>query len=245
MSKRKILHELIGFGLIAAFILTSCQAATTPVVPASTLPAPTATVNPTMPAATATVAPTATEPPTVTTAPAATNTVPPTAQTIAQVIPAINAYCRKGPGTGYFVITYLQKGTAYNVIGQNGLNTWWLVQASPTINCWMGDPDASQQGPVDQAPAVLVPPLPGTPSTFNSSFECASILRVTLHWSPVDNATGYSIYQNGSLLVSVPAGVTSYVESDAPKDVDLLFRLQAFNEYGKSGSISTTVEACD
>ena len=256
MIERKILFGLIGFSLVVVFILTSCQSAVTPVAPAGKLPASAAPVNPTVPPVTDTVAPaptdtaapTATETPaaTATTAPAATNTVPPTIQTVAQVIPAINAYCRKGPGTGYFALTFLQKGTAYNVVGRNDLNTWWLVQASATIKCWMGDPNASQQGPVTQAPAVLVPPLPVTPSTFDRSFICSTTnLNVSLQWTPVDNSVGYSIYRNGSLLVSVAAGVTSYDDIDAPRQVDLSYELQAFNDYGSSASISTNVAACD
>ena len=79
------------------------------------------------------------------------------------MIPSINAYCRKGPGTDYYEITYLQQGTAYNVVGRNSLNTWWLVQAPGNVTCWMGDPGATQQGPVDQAAIALVPAFTGDP----------------------------------------------------------------------------------
>ncbi len=257
MSKRKILFELIGINLVAVLILTSCQSATTVVAPTATLLAPAAPANQTMPIATATSAPVATNTPaatatntpaaTATTAPAATNTIPPTAQPGAQVIPTMNAYCRKGPGTGYFEITFLQKGTAYNVIGRNGLNTWWLVQTSGNSNCWMGDPNASKQGPVDQAPVVLVPPLPLTPSTFVYTRTCDPTLhtmKVSLEWTTVDNVTGYQIYRNGERLVAVGVGVTSY-EDNAPGGADLVYELEAFNDYGASASISTDVAACD
>lgn len=251
MKTRKNPFTLIGVSLVAAIILTSCQSA----APAGTQPAPAASLNPIVPAATdtvapaatATTAPTATEAPTatVTTAPAATNTLAPTASTSAQVIPSINAYCRKGPGTGYFTITYLQKGTAYNVVGRTDTNTWWLVQATASITCWEGDPNASLQGPVEQAPSVLVPTLPGMPSSFNRTTVCTTTnLKVSLVWAPVDNVTGYSIYRNGDLLASVGAGQTSYEDSEAPNGKDLQYDLQAFNDYGASPSISTNVSAC-
>ncbi len=257
MSKRKNLFGLIGINLVAVLILASCQSGATVVAPTFTMPAPAVPANTSVPTATATSVPAATNTPTVTattapaatatTAPAATITVPPTSQPGAQVTPSMNAYCRKGPGTGYFEITFLQKGTAYNVIGRNGLNTWWLVQATGNTNCWMGDPNASQQGPVDQSPVVLVPPLPATPSTFVYTRTCdptLHTLKVSLEWTAVDNVTGYQIYRNGDPLVAVGAGVTSY-EDNAPGGEDLLYELEAFNDYGASASISTNVSACD
>jgi hypothetical protein len=247
MSKRNIFLELIGISLVAVLILASCSLATTTAAPANpTQPPATDTVAP-PPIATATTATTATQPPaaTATTAPAATDTPAPTESTTAQVVPSINAYCRKGPGTGYFSLTYLQKGTAYNVVGRTDTNTWWLVQATSTIQCWEGDPYASLKGPVDQAPAVLVPPLPGMPTMFDRTYVCTTTnLKVSLVWAPVENVTGYSIYRNGDLLASVGAGQTSYEDSEAPNGVDLQYDLQAFNDYGASPSLSTNVAAC-
>jgi hypothetical protein len=248
MLKMKVPFELIGTGLAAVLILASCQLPGSTAAPAATQPAPT---NPPAPAATATPVPAATDTPapadtaTATTAPAPTDTPAPTAQVVAQVVPSINAYCRKGPGTGYFAIFSLQKGTAYNVIGRTDTNTWWLVQASPSLACWEGDPNASLQGPVDQAPVVLVPPLPGMATSFDRTFVCtATNLKVSLVWAPVENITGYSIYRNGDLLASVGANQTSFEDSEAPNGVDLLYELKAFNDYGASPSLTTNVSAC-
>ncbi|MGB8214892.1 MAG: SH3 domain-containing protein [Anaerolineales bacterium] len=251
MRKNKILFGLIVIALAAAFILEACQSATATVAPApaNTAASPTV-INPTVPAVTpvapTTLAPTVTEPATVASTLAAPTTIPATAPTVAQVVPSINANCRKGPGTGYFAITYLQNGTAYNVVGRNEINTWWLVQESPTTTCWMGDPNASLQGPTDQVPVELVPPLPGTPTSFGNTFICSSSnLEVSLQWAPVENATGYSIYLNGNHLVDVPANETSYVQTDAPQGASLVYELEAFNDYGASDSLSTTVAECN
>lgn len=248
MRKSTKLFDLAGICLAGVFILSACQipgastAATATSAPvATTAPAVTAA-----PAATDTPlpAPTDTPAPTATPLPAATDTLAPTAQVAAQVIVSLNAYCRKGPGTGYFSLAILQKGNAYNVVGRNDTNTWFLVQASNTITCWEGDANATLQGPVTEAPGVLVPPLPPMPASFDRVPACAGDLNVTLRWAPVDGATGYSIYRNGAHLVSVAAGVTTFYDQDAPMDIDLLYEVQAYNDYGASASNTTNVSAC-
>jgi hypothetical protein len=255
MHKSKILFNLLVTGLAGVLILTACQipgvttaAPAPPANPPATAapanpPAPTAT---TAPAATATPAPvpTDTPAPTATPAPAATDTLAPTAQVAPQVTVSLNAYCRKGPGTGYFSLAILQKGNTYNVVGRNDTNTWFLVQASNTITCWEGDSKATLLGPVTEAPGVLVPPVPAMPASFDRVPACAGDLNVTLRWAPVDGATGYSIYRNGAHLVSVAAGVTTFYDQDAPMDIDLLYEVQAFNDYGASASNTTNVSAC-
>ena len=244
MSKRKILFKLIGIALVAAFILTSCNIAATPVAPVSVTAtqapavspiAPTATLPP-APTATATVVPTATAAPTATT------------QLTAQVVPSMNAYCRKGPGSYYYEITYLQQGTAYNVIGRNSLNTWWLVQVPGNITCWMGDPGATQQGPVDQAEISLVQPLPVAPPTFVDTYTCNTTLHtldVSFNWSAVANVTGYRIYRNSTQITDASPTSTAYSDASAPTGVSLVYALEAHNDYGVAARITVSVPSCD
>lgn len=247
----RFLYRMIGSAFVAAFVLTSCNLARKPLAPvtvavtqasaaspiavtATLPPAATATASP-VPTATATQAPTATLTPTATT------------QQIAQVIPSINAYCRKGPGSGYYVITYLIQGTAYNVIGQDGLKTWWLVQAPGKVTCWVGDSGASLQGPTDQAPTVLVPPLPTTPATFVESNVCdtsAHTLHVLFNWSAAANATGYRIYLNGKQITDAGATATSYTDPSVPTGTNLVFALEAHNDYGAAPLITVSVPTC-
>jgi len=127
------------------------------------------------------------------------------------------------------------------------LNTWWLVQAAAEINCWMGDPTAVKLGPVDQVPVVLVPPLPDRPSTFEASYICEPALhslQVVFGWDAQENTTGFRIYRNGTLLVELGSSVKAHQDNTAPLGVELLYELEAFNEYGVSPRISAKISAC-
>lgn len=163
------------------------------------------------------------------------------------MVPTLNAYCRKGPGSGYHIITFLLKGTAYNVIGRDNLDSWWLVQAPGSANCWVVGASANTQGPVEQVAVVQVQPLPGTPSQFVNSFVCDTTLNtltVVFNWAAASNVTGYNIYRNGTKLAEVGPTVTSYSDS-APLGVALVYELEAFNDYGVALRVSTTVQACE
>ena len=251
MSKRMNPYRITGIIVVAAFILAACNSTATPVLPVS--------VTVTRAAAASPVAPTATQPPvpaaTATSAATATGTAAPTAtvaatatsQLTAQVIPSINAYCRKGPGTYYYEITYLIQGTAYNVVGRNSLNTWWQVQAPGNLTCWMGDPGATQQGPVAQVAIALVQPLPVTPATFVESNTCdttAHTLHVLFNWSAVSNVTGYRIYRNGTQITDAVATATAYTDSSAPTATNLVYGLEAHNDYGVAPLITVSVPTC-
>ncbi len=243
MSGRNLFIRWFGISLVAAFILASCNAAGAPpadaTLTATRAPlAPTPTLTP-VPTLTGTALPvptaTATEPPT------------PTLQLTPQVNPGMNAYCRKGPGTDYFAITFLQAGTSYNVIGQDGTNTWWLVQASGNVTCWVGDPTSVMQGPVWQVSVVMVPPLPQASSSFAATYTCDPknhSLKVAFDWAPVRNVTGYRIYQNGNLLVELGPTNKAYQDNSAPLAVDLVYKLVTFNDYGVSPGVSATVTSC-
>src|ERR1035437_41563 len=126
MSKRILFYKIIGFSLAGVFILASCNAAVTPPgATATPLPSP----SPQAPTATASAVPLVTDTPT----PVSTATPAPTAQLTPQVNPGMNVYCRKGPGTDYFIVTYLQAGNNYPVVGRDGQGKWWLIQFTPTI----------------------------------------------------------------------------------------------------------------
>lgn len=243
MNKKNSFIGWIGLSLVAVFILASCNASATTPAPVT----PTATWTPLAPTPTLTPIPTLTG--TATPVPTAIDTEPPTPtiQLTPQVNPGMNAYCRKGPGTGYYAITFLQAGTSYNVIGQNGPNTWWLVQAPGNVTCWVGDPTSVLLGPVWNISIVMVPPLPPAPSSFVASYTCDPknhSLKVVFDWAPVKNVTGYRIYQNGSLLVELGPTVKAYQENSAPLAVDLVYKLESFNDYGVSPSVSDTVTSC-
>jgi len=249
MRKAPIFYRITGITFVAALVLTACNLAAATSAPATATAIQVAVLSPIPP--TATQPPVATAPP----APTATATVAPTAtlaptattQQIAQVIPSVNAFCRKGPGTEYYEITYLTQGTPYNVLGRNSLNTWWLVQASANVTCWEGDSGGTQQGPVDQAPVALVPILPVTPATFVETNTCnpsAHTLDVAFNWSAVGNVTGYRIYRNGTQITDAGPSATSYSDPNAPTGTNLVYGLEAHNDYGVAPLITVSVPTC-
>jgi hypothetical protein len=159
----------------------------------------------------------------------------------------MNAYCRKGPGTDYDAITYLVSGTAYNVIGRNSLNTWWLVQVPGNVTCWTGAPGTSQLGPVEQAAIVLVPPALPPPALFVGSYTCdleKGTLGVSLNWALVAKAKGYRLYRNGVLLAELGPTETAY-HNNAPLKEDLVYALEAFTPNSASARVLVRVPACE
>lgn len=255
----KLLSRLAGIGLVVGITLAACTGAGTPVVqptptatPVPIPPSPTpiaATAAPVVPAATSTVIPTLTETPgapTVnSTAPAPQSTAP-AGSSGAQVIPTLNAYCRKGPGTSYDAITFLQTGSPYSVTGRDGLSSWWQVRAPGNVTCWVGDANVTRQGAVTQVAIVQAPPLPGGLTTFVNTYICDTTLKtlgVAFNWDAASNVSGYNLYRNGSLLTQLMPDATSY-HDDPPLGTDLVYELEAFNNYGVSPRLSTTVPAC-
>jgi uncharacterized protein YgiM (DUF1202 family) len=165
----------------------------------------------------------------------------------AQVVPNFNAYCRKGPGPYYDAITYLLTGTAYKVTGRDNSSSWWQIQAPGNVTCWVMGTSVTTQGAAAQVSIVSAPPLPVTPGQFVSSFKCQISVKkfsVALNWMAVNNATGYRIYRNGTVLLELPPASTSYSDNP-PLKVNLVYELEAFNDYGVAPRISTTVQACE
>jgi len=260
MDRKDFTFKLIGISLNVAFILAACNASATPAAqatqtasPVPIVPTETATVVPTVaetatPTVAPTVAPTPTTAPTVvaTSAPGTPAAVPTLQSSAAQVVPTLNAYCRKGPGTSYDAITFLQTGSAYNVTGRISLNTWWQVQAPGNVSCWVGDATVTKQGPVEQVAIVQVPALPGVPADFVNSYVCDTVLKtlgVSFNWAAAADVTGYYLYRNGDLLIQLGPDLTSYHDA-APLGMDLVYELEAFNNYGVAARVSTKVPTC-
>jgi uncharacterized protein YgiM (DUF1202 family) len=260
MDKNNISIKMIAFSLIAAVILSSCAAVTgtvapatqaAPVVSSSQGGASTAVATNTssatateVPTETSTAVPTAA--PTVPATAAPTESVTPVSQGAAQVIPTLNAYCRKGPGAGYHAITFLIKGTAYNVMGRDSASSWWHIQAPGSVTCWVADIDVTRQGAVEQVAVAQAPALPGMPVPFVSSYVCDTsnrTLGVSLNWAAAPNVVGYRIFRNGTQVADVDATMTSY-HDDAPLGISLVYEIQAYNDNGEAPILSTNVPSC-
>ena len=248
MAIRKIFLNLTGIALTAAFILSACNTAPNTVVTVPGLPTGTASPLPGLPSATATTAPTATETPipTIAVTPTALATATATVQPVAQLIPNENAYCRRGPGTTYAQVTTLVSGTAYNVIGRDGLNTWWLVQLGGDVNCWTSAPGATLLGPVVDAPIVTVPVTYMALAGFSGTYNCDTTnnsMQVRLYWEPVDGAAGFRLFRNGVSITRLGPTDTTYAEN-APLSVNLVYELEAYNNQGSTASASVMLPAC-
>jgi hypothetical protein len=247
MRKTPIFYKISGITLVATLVLTACNLVASTATPVSATATQAAAASPIPPTATQPPAVTATPAPTATTAPTATLAPTATTQQTAQVIPSVNAFCRKGPGTDYYEITYLTLGTPYNVLGRNSLNTWWLVQASANVTCWEGDSGSTLLGPVDQSPVALVPILPVTPATFVETNTCntsAHTLDVTFNWSAVSNVTGYRIFRNSTQITDAGSTATSFSDPNAPTGTNLVYGLEAHNDYGVAPLITVSVPTC-
>jgi hypothetical protein len=182
--------------------------------------------------------------PTLTPAPTATPTeAPPPQVTLLQ-----NANCRKGPGTGYDVITSLTKGVQSPVTGRNEPSTWWQVQVPATeILCWISGISVQPPGDPENVPVLTVQPVPGAPGALTvTDSTCSPNLNafpVELGWNDASGETGYRLYRNGTLLLSLNANATAY-EDLAPKATALTYELEAFNALGKAERLAVSVPAC-
>jgi hypothetical protein len=234
---------------------TATKTATATPVPTATKTATATSIPTATKTATATPVPTATKTATATPVPTATKTAtatPVTLQLTPQVVPRLNAYCRKGPGTNYHIITFLKAGTFYNIVANNGLNgryAWWLIEVPGGFTCWMGGL-ATTQGPIQEVPDITPPPLPQEPSYFDVTFLCdrdTPSLSVELEWPQAQNVTGYNLYRNGSLLaVILPDGkyFFKFYDKTAPLYIDVVYQLVSFNDYGESPGLWVTVDSC-
>jgi uncharacterized protein YgiM (DUF1202 family) len=245
MGKKRIFIKLMGITLSAIFFLSACNLPSTSIAPASLPITQTASPNLILPTATISMSPAATDTPMP--AATATETATPTTELPAQVIATLNAYCRRGPGTAYYIVTVLEKGTGYDVIGRDDPKNWWQIHLADKKDCWVGDINVDKQGAVEKASIVLAPPLPGKSSNFVNSYTCDTALNklgVSFNWAAVVGQTGYHIYRNGTILTDVGPDVTSY-HDDAPLGVALIYELEPFNSDGVGPRSSSNVPACD
>ena len=135
---------------------------------ALTLTAGAQTLEASIPAASATSEPTFTAVPET---PTSTSTSIPLPTTVLQTatpsgtffIVDVGANCRKGPGTGYDKIASFAAGTYVPLTGRNADSTWWYVLSGST-NCWISATTGHTTGTISGLTVVAAPPTP-TPAT--------------------------------------------------------------------------------
>jgi CSLREA domain-containing protein len=71
-----------------------------------------------------------------------------------------DANCRKGPGTGYSVVTMLPRGGTYPIDGRNAEGGWWWVRLPGQLgHCWVAGQNVEGSGDTGGIPVVEAPPL--------------------------------------------------------------------------------------
>ncbi|MGC1376639.1 MAG: choice-of-anchor Q domain-containing protein [Anaerolineales bacterium] len=156
-----------------------------------------------------------------------------------------NSNCRKGPGTGYFLVTPFKQGVTVVIKGKNIQETWVLVQVPASgKSCWVAVSLGALNGSLSTILVSPTPPIPDVPTTFRDFSQCGATQRVvTLTWTLTPNATGYNIYRNGKLLATTEALRNSYQDTTSPNS-GFFYAIEAFNDNGVSARLTTQVQAC-
>jgi hypothetical protein len=66
-----------------------------------------------------------------------------------------NAYCRRGPGTDYDVLTDITRGSTVALIGRTPDNSWWQVRTPDgQAQCWLAGQNVETSGDTSNVPIV-------------------------------------------------------------------------------------------
>jgi len=178
----------------------------------------------------------------------ATPTPTPVATPMAKFI--MNAFCRKGPNTGYGTSAGYEIGQEVELIGRSepGIPLWWYT----VLRCWVSDSTVETSGPVDGLPIIPAPPtpVPETPPEPPARFRISESLcdprqyRVTLSWiDRADNENGYRLYRDGQLIATLSTNAAGYVDNP-PRGGAHSYALEAFNDGGASTQVTTQDQGC-
>jgi SH3-like domain-containing protein len=69
--------------------------------------------------------------------------------------PVVNV--RTGPGTDFDVVTMVERGAEYDIIGKNGDASWWLICCVDGAEAWIVGEYVDTDGPVDSVPTAGQP----------------------------------------------------------------------------------------
>jgi hypothetical protein len=89
-----------------------------------------------------------------------------TLQTAPMVVLQKNTNCRKGPGTAYAIVAFLQQGSTAYLVGRDSDWSWWLIQPSDRwLQCWVWSELVTTNDDIKQVPFVTSLPPPTMTST--------------------------------------------------------------------------------
>ena len=93
----------------------------------------------------------------------------------------------------------------------------------------------------------MLPEPPDAPAQLGvTDFICdPKLYRVTLQWIDTsDNEAGFKVFRDGTLLATLPANSTSYLD-DPPFGGPYTYEVLAFNDGGNSAKASTIAKSCN
>jgi uncharacterized protein YraI len=146
--------------------------------------------------------------------------VPAAAEPAKAVVNAPLVNVRRGPGTGYNIVTDVERGAEFDIVGRNADGSWWQICCFDGVSAWiiadfvdtLGDVDAvpvvgpddatAPSPPVAVAPAAQEPPTPVPPAVPQIAFDLktqeqfpeTALVRVFLYvYSGNEALAGYSL----------------------------------------------------
>jgi hypothetical protein len=191
--------------------------------------------------------------PTVTPEATATGTVPPvtpmpspTAIPVAYVGGSVPCY--SGPEKSE-IATTVEITDDIRILGKDATGEFWIVTKEETgVPCWLESRFVTAEGELASLPILVptptpIPPIPAPPKNFAGVMNCGDDY-VELTWDDTEYESGYRIYEEGNLIIELPADATSYKTSltTTKKQQDsVVFKIEAFNTQGTSERIEIIV----
>jgi hypothetical protein len=158
---------------------------------------------------------------------------------------SVNTNCRSGPGVLYSILGVLPVGQSAQVVGQNTLSGYWIVNLSPqNVPCWLWNQYATVTGNTSGLPLVTPPAIPTPAGSFKVAYSSTQTCSGgTYGLKFVINNTGHLSWESEQVKATdVTAGVTETVAYDIfpnyySADCSLINSIQKLDP-GESGTTS-------
>ncbi len=176
---------------------------------------------------------------------------------VPMVTVSVDTNCRTGPSTVYDRIGALLIGQTAEVVGKYTPQNYWIIKTPGSSGvCWLWGSYATVSGNTSNLPEYPVPPtptpsIPLSPKNFHVAISCTwtaspfihNEVASTLSWSDEsNNESGFYVYRNGTLIATLAANTTNYVDNttlpaiwlvgDPPPSIT--YAINSFNSAGNS-----------
>jgi hypothetical protein len=178
-----------------------------------------------------------------------------------EVSVTVSTNCRTGPGSAYDVVWGLNPGQTAQLVGQYTPDNYWIINNPSGGTCWLWGQYAVVSGNTATLPEYTPPPTPTPAATSTPSLPAAptdvSIAKMCppagfglyvysgiLGWKDMaNNAKGYKVYVNGTLLATLPPNSTTFPVNVGvlPQGQVIPMGVLAFNDAGASSKQTTSM----